>query len=247
MVFFKDKILRKKLKGYWSIIPSLQIHEIMGISGFDFGIIDLEHGTYSFQEALESVIAIKRSNMHALIRPSSHDEKEILRCLELGVDGLCIPHIKTTEEAKSVLSFVKYPPQGIRGASGFTRATRYGADKFDDHVSKSNESIFVSLLIESMEGLNNAKEIAMLDGVDNLYFGTYDIASSIGDRNQKSEKIKKLVKDTIDNIGDTVSYGQVCVDNIQFKNIDPRINMIVYGVDCGIILNGAISANKGFI
>ena len=247
MVFFKDKILQKKLKGYWSIIPSVQIHEIMGISGFDFGIIDLEHGTYSFQEALESVIAIKRSGMDALIRPSSHDEKEILRCLELGVDGICIPHIKTIKEAKSVLSFAKYPPQGIRGASGFTRATRYGADKFNDHVSKSNKSIFISLLIESMEGLNNAKEIAMLDGVDNLYFGTYDIASSIGDSNQKGEKVKKLVKDTIDKIGDLVSYGQVCVDNIQFKNIDPRINMIVHGVDCGIILNGAIRANKGFI
>tara|TARA_B100000886_G_C20426418_1_gene494283 strand:- start:5943 stop:6686 length:744 start_codon:yes stop_codon:yes gene_type:complete len=247
MVYFKDKIFRNKLKGYWSIIPSLQIHEIMGIAGFNFGIIDLEHGTYSFQEALESVIAIKKSGMSALIRPSSHDEKEILRCLELGVDGICIPHIKNIKEAKSVLSFAKYPPKGIRGASGFTRATRYGADKFDEHVVKSNKSIFISLLIESMEGLSNAKEIAELDGVDNLYFGTYDIASSIGDKNQKGEKIQKIIKETIDKIGDSVSYGQVCVDNIQYNRIDPRINMIVHGVDCGIILNGAINARKGFI
>ena len=244
---FKNKIHKNKLKGYWSIIPSSQIHEIMGIAGFDFGIIDLEHGTYSFQQALESVIAIKEAGMNALIRPSSHNEKEILRCLELGVDGLCIPHVKNVEEAKSILSFTKYPPKGIRGASGFTRATQYGAIDFKKHVMNSNNSIFISLLIESIEGINNAKEIAGIDGVDNLYFGTYDIASSMVDENQKGENIQNIIKKSIDNVGNKVSFGQVCVDNSQFKSLDSRIQMIVCGVDCGIILNGATKAKNGFI
>ena len=56
---FKVKLKQNRLKGYWSIIPNVQIHEIMAIAGFDFAIIDLEHGTYSFQEALESTIAIQ--------------------------------------------------------------------------------------------------------------------------------------------------------------------------------------------
>ena len=244
---FKNKIYKNKLKGYWSIIPSSQIHEIMGIAGFDFGIIDLEHGTYSFQQALESVIAIKESGMYALIRPSSHDEKEILRCLELGVDGLCVPHIKNVEEAKSIISFIKYPPQGIRGASGFTRATKYGFLDFNKHVINANKSIFVSLLIESIEGINNAREIANIDGVDNLYFGTYDIASSMGEVNQKGENIQNIIKKAIDNVGNNVSFGQVCVDNNQYKSLDSRIQMIVCGVDCGIILNGSKIAKNGFI
>ena len=106
---FKIKLKEKKLKGYWSIIPNVQIHEIMAIAGFDFGIIDLEHGTYSFQEALESTIAIKSRGMFALIRPSSHDEKEILRCLEIGPDGLCIPNIKNNKEAEKVIADFNKP------------------------------------------------------------------------------------------------------------------------------------------
>ena len=102
-------------------------------------------------------------------------------------------------------------------------------------------------LIESIEGIQNAKEISNIDGVDNLYFGTYDIASSMGNENQKGDNIQNIIKETIDYVGDNISFGQVCVDSNQFKSLDSRINMIVCGVDCGIILNGAINANKGFI
>ena len=246
MKSFKSKLKDQRLKGYWSIIPNVQIHEIMAIAGFDFGIIDLEHGTYSFQEALESTIAIKSRGMFALIRPSSHDEKEILRCLEIGADGLCIPHIKNINEAKKVISFTKYPPDGIRGASGFTRATNYGNLNFKDHVKVSNNSLFISLLIESKEGLESAKSISKIKGVDNIYFGTYDIASSMKIRNQNDESINKIVQRSIDKIEEGVSFGQVCVNKEQYKNLDPRINMVVFGVDCGIILNGAKNACSGF-
>ena len=243
---FKIKLKEKKLKGYWSIIPNVQIHEIMAIAGFDFGIIDLEHGTYSFQEALESTIAIKSRGMFALIRPSSHDEKEILRCLEIGADGLCIPNIKNIKEAEKVISFAKYPKKGIRGASGFTRATNYGNAKFNDHVKIANDTLFISLLIESKEGLANASIISKIEGVDNIYFGTYDIASSMNINDQDGASINKLVNRSIDAIGEGVSFGQVCVNNNQYKNLDQRINMVVFGVDCGIVLNGAKDALSGF-
>ena len=243
---FKFDLKEKRLKGYWSIIPNVQIHEIMAIAGFDFGIIDLEHGTYSFQEALESTIAIKSKGMYALIRPSSHDEKEILRCLEIGADGLCIPHIKNINEAKKVVSFTKYPPEGIRGASGFTRATYYGNRNFNEHVKISNDSLFISLLIESKEGLESAKLISNIEGVDNIYFGTYDIASSMKISDQNGSSINKLVNESINEIGEEVSFGQVCVNNAQYQNLDERINMVVFGVDCGIILNGAKNACCGF-
>ena len=243
---FKYKLQQNRLKGYWSIIPNAQIHEIMAIAGFDFAIIDLEHGTYSFQEALESTIAIKSKGMYALIRPSSHDEKEILRCLELGVDGLCIPHIKNIEEAKKVVSYSKYPPKGIRGASGFTRSTNYGDYDFNEHVNHSNENLFISLLIESQEGLENAKIISELDGVDNIYYGTYDIASSMKLKDQNGEEMQTIIKKSIDNLDNGVSFGQVCISNKQFKTLDQRINMVVNGVDCGIILNGAKYAFSNF-
>lgn len=246
MSLIKSKLIKKKLNGYWSIIPNSQIHEIMAIAGFDFGIIDLEHGTYSFQDALESAIAIKSRGMYALIRPSSHDEKEILRCLEIGIDGICIPNVINVEQAKKIVSFVKYPPLGIRGASGFTRATNYGKEDFYEHSRKSNESLFISVLIESAEGIKNAKLISEIDGVDNIYFGTYDIASSMKVNQQDNSLINNIVINSINDIKAEVSFGQVCVNKKQLQNLDPRINMVVNGVDCGIILNGAKNAYSGF-
>lgn len=242
----KKELQNKRLKGYWSIIPNVQIHEIMAIAGFDFAIVDLEHGTYSFQDALESIIAIKSRGMYALIRPSSHNEKEILRCLEIDPDGICVPHIKNCQEAKEVLSFVKYPPLGVRGASGFTKATNYGDIDFKSHANATNDSLFVSLLIEGIEGINNAKKISEIDGVDNIYYGTYDIASSLKIDDQNDAMVNKIVKESIDEINEEISFGQVCVNKQQFNNLDSRINMVLYGVDCGIIMNGAKNAFSGF-
>ena len=235
---FRDLVKSKKLYGYWSVIPNVQLHEIFGIAGYDFAIIDMEHGTYSFQEALESVIAIKNTGMKCLIRPSSHCEKEILRCLEIGVDGICIPHVRNYQEAKSVVDACLYPPIGKRGASGFTKATSYGNEKFSKHIKKSNEDLFISILIESEEGLNNLSEILQIDRIDNIYFGTYDIASSMNIKEQDSEQVRRIISKKIDQHS-SVNFGQVSVNKSQFTNLDKRINFVVLGVDCGIILNGA--------
>ena len=105
----KTALSTKRLLGYWSILPCPQVHEILSRAGYSFAIVDMEHGSYSFQEALTSIIAIQKSGMYALIRPSSHDPKEILRCLELGVDGICVPQVQTFSQAQSVLDACFYP------------------------------------------------------------------------------------------------------------------------------------------
>ena len=226
--------------GYWSILPLVQVHEILDFSGFDFIIIDLEHGTYSFQEAAEVVSAIQSTEMYALIRPSSHDPKEILRCLELGVDGICIPHVSNLQQAKEIVNACKYPPLGKRGASGFTRATRYGQLKFAQYAEISNEQLFVSVLIEDKDGLEKVSEIAQLEGVDCIYFGTYDLASSLKIDNQAGSEVSQIIQNSINIIENkSVVFGQVAVDFKQFEALDKRINFVPCGVDCGIILAGA--------
>jgi 2-keto-3-deoxy-L-rhamnonate aldolase RhmA len=237
---FKDKIKHERMLGYWSILPLVQVHEILYFANFDFIIIDLEHGTYSFQDAAEVVSAVQSKGMYALIRPSSHDPKEILRCLELGVDGICIPQVSNLEQAKKIVNACMYPPLGMRGASGFTRATRYGQLNFVNHTKISNEQLFVSLLIEDREGLESATEIAELQGVDCIYFGTYDIASSLKINNQAGAEVNQIIQTSIDSIDNKgVVFGQVAVDYRQFNALDERINFVPCGVDCGIILAGA--------
>jgi 2-keto-3-deoxy-L-rhamnonate aldolase RhmA len=237
---FKDIIKSSRLNGYWSVLPLPQIHETFGIAGFDFSIVDIEHGSFSFQDALESIIAIKSSGMYALIRPSSHDPKEILRCLELGVDGICVPHVQNFEQARNIVQSCLYPPLGKRGASGFTRATSYGNTNFSKHKISENEKLFISLLIEDKNGIENLKEITSVEGLNSIYFGTYDIANSYGFNDQSGTEVNNIVSEAIDKLSDhDISFGQVAVDSNQYKKLDKRINFIPCGVDCGIVLSGA--------
>ena len=106
--------------------------------------------------------------------------------------------------------------------------------------------MFISLYIESQEGLENAKIISELDGVDNIYYGTYDIVPSMKLKDQNGEEMQSIIEKSIDNLDNGVSFGQVCISNKQFKTLDQRINMVVNGVDCGIILNGAKYAFSNF-
>lgn len=231
--------MAKTLRGYWSTIPSLQLHEIFSGAGFEFSVIDLEHGSYSFQEALEAVQVIQGSGMYALIRPSSHDPKEILRCLEIGPDGIMIPHVSTADEAKSLMSSCLYPPAGTRGASGFTRATKYGMREFTAHAKRANEDLFIVLLIESNTGLENIEQISQISRLDGIYFGTYDIASSMGLEDQAGIEVGQIISDSIDRASRPgLSFGQVATSEEQFEKLDTRVSFVPMGVDSGMIGRG---------
>lgn len=227
------------LNTFWSVIPDNQIIEIASIAGFKSVILDMEHGSYDWKSLVNAVALGKSLNMQVLIRPASKNAREILSCLETGADGLMIPHVKNVREMNEIIQAVYYPPIGSRGASGYTRATSYGNVNFSDHMQKSNNNVFLGVLIESSEGLENISEIVKTGHISCVYFGTYDIALSLGLTDQRDKRIKTLVSKSIDKIHGSVPHlGQVAVNREQFSELDERINFVAHGVDCGIILNG---------
>jgi len=228
----------EEINSYWSIIPNNQLIEIAAIAGFKSVILDMEHGSYDWSSLVNAVAIGKSKGMQVLIRPASKDPREILSCLETGADGLMIPHISTIEEVLAIKNASFYPPLGKRGASGFTRATGYGQEEFGKHMKNTNTKLFLGLLIESVEGLTNLNDIAYLGDISCLYFGTYDIALSMGISDQRDPKIKEAVTMAINQIEGKVPYiGQVAVNKEQREELDTRINFIANGVDCGIILD----------
>jgi len=228
-----------KINTYWSIIPSVEIIEISAIAGYNTVLLDMEHGPFSFSEVRTSVSVAQGRGIKAFIRPASKSSREILSCLETGADGLMIPHVSTRAEMKDIVNSVFYSPIGNRGASGFTRATEYGNIPFSVHTEKANANVFLGILIESLEGLKNLEDIVSVGHIDCVYFGTYDIAVSMGISNQMDAKVQNAVKEAIDKIyGKVDYYGQVSVSKDQRKTLDSRINFIAHGVDCGIALEG---------
>lgn len=172
--------------------------EIMGFAGFDFVIIDTEHGPISMQNVQNMVRAAESVNITPVIRVSNNDEALILRALDIGAQGIQIPQINSKSDAMRAVKSVKYSPQGERGVCRYVRAANYSSmDKFDYFKSANKETIIIAH-IEGTEGINNLEEILSVSGIDIIFIGPYDLSQSLGIPGEVShpsvtEKMKEVV------------------------------------------------------
>jgi len=129
--------------------------EIMGFAGFDFVIIDAEHGPISMENAQNMIRAAESVNVTPIIRVGNNDESFILRALDIGAQGIEIPQINSKPDALRAVKSVKYSPQGERGVCRYVRAANYSStDKFEYFKSANDETMIIAH-IEGVEGINN--------------------------------------------------------------------------------------------
>jgi len=172
--------------------------EIMGFAGFDFVIIDAEHGPISMQSAQNMIRSAETVNITPIIRVSSNDEALILRALDIGAQGIEIPQINCKSDALRAVKSVKYSPQGERGVCRYVRAANYSSmDKFK-YFKSANEETMIIAHIEGVEGINNLDEILSVPGIDVIFIGPYDLSQSLGIPGQVNhplvtEKMKEVV------------------------------------------------------
>ncbi|MDP2942353.1 MAG: aldolase/citrate lyase family protein, partial [Candidatus Omnitrophota bacterium] len=139
-----EGILKKKLEkgecvfGTWSMLSSASVVNAIGNTGLDFVIIDMEHGSMSFETAEEMVRAAEISGCQPIIRTSDKSESNILRALETGSRAVMVPHISTPQEAASVVKASRYAPDGARGLSPYTRVHGYSHEKLKEKLAKAN-------------------------------------------------------------------------------------------------------------
>ena len=154
--------------------------EIMGFAGFDFVIIDGEHGPISIESAQNMIRAAETANITSVIRVSNNDESLILRALDIGAQGIEIPQINSESEAIRAVKSVKYSPQGERGVCRYVRAANYSSmDKFK-YFKYANEETMIIAHIEGVDGINNLDEILSVPGIDVIFIGPYDLSQSLG-------------------------------------------------------------------
>lgn len=154
--------------------------EIMGFAGFDFVIIDEEHGPISVENAQNMIRAAESVNITPVIRVGNNDEALILRALDIGAQGIEIPQINSRSDAVRAVKSVKYSPQGERGVCRYVRAANYSSmDKFEYFKSANDETMIIAH-IEGVEGINNLDEILSVSGIDVIFIGPYDLSQSLG-------------------------------------------------------------------
>lgn len=167
------------LYGTFAGLGSPVATEMVARAGFDWVLIDLEHGAGSEADLLANLHAMGATRAAALVRPRSGERLRIGRALDLGAHGIMVPRIDLPEQAREAVSWMRYPPDGSRGLALSTRGAGLGELGHID-VQAINQRIFGIIQIESPSAVEHAAEIAAIDGVDVLFVGPTDLSHSLG-------------------------------------------------------------------
>ena len=164
--------------GLWCTLPGAYAAEVMAGSGFDWLLLDTEHSPGDPLTVLPQLQAIAPYPVSAVVRPASNDTVLIKRFLDLGVQSLLVPYVQTVEEAERAVLATRYPPQGVRGVSAVTRATRFG--RVPRYGQRAHDELCVLVQVETREALDHLEDIARVDGIDGVFIGPGDLAASMG-------------------------------------------------------------------
>src|SRR5688572_28453271 len=172
----------EKLLGVWIMSSSPDNAEVMAQTGIDFVLMDHEHGQATLPDAIAQLRAMKDTGCAGLMRVPWNDTVFIKRALDAGIHGVMVPQVNTAEEARAAVAACRYPPHGIRGAAGDTRAASYGADA--GYYDRAADELIVIRKIETPQAVENVKEIAAVDGVDVVFVGPRDLSATLGKLNK---------------------------------------------------------------
>ncbi|MCI4665981.1 MAG: aldolase/citrate lyase family protein [Neomegalonema sp.] len=176
---FKAAIIEgRRQLGLWLTINDAAIAEMLAGCGYDWILIDLEHSSIEPASAPGLLQAMAPYPVHPIVRPASLDPTEIKRLLDRGVQSILVPFVQSVEDAQRAAAAVAYPPDGMRGLAGLTRATRYGA--VEDYHRRAREEICLIIQIETRAALDQLEAIAAVPGVDAVFVGPADLAASMG-------------------------------------------------------------------
>jgi 4-hydroxy-2-oxoheptanedioate aldolase len=240
-------ITKQKIKageitcGVFLNIGSPAIVEIIGLIGFDFVIIDAEHGPWSVETCENMVRAADNANITPITRIAVNAQQNILRYLDVGSLGVQMPMINSKADAESAVNSVKYPPEGRRGLAG-VRAAGYGIPApLGDYVKEANQETLVIVHVETMQAVENLKETLTVPGIDVVFIGPTDLSSTMGYPGQiKHPEVQQLIEKLVKQIRDAgKAAGTIAYDADYLRLCKERgFQYIAYGVQPMIIKSG---------
>ncbi len=175
--------LKEKLKGDEPLLgtmlslPSPEIAEMVSVMGYDWVFIDAEHSALDYSQ-IQGLLQALRPGCSGVVRVPLLDEIWVKKVLDLGVEGIIFPNIKSAKEAERAVRLCKYPPDGTRSV-GITRAHTYGLE-FKQYMQTANDELSLIIQVEHREAFEKIDEILEVPGIDAIFIGPYDYSASIG-------------------------------------------------------------------
>ena len=221
--------LKQKLRdgkpafGAMITFPSPPIVEMLGYMGFDWVLIDNEHGSVTVDTAEEMIRAAELTGIAPIVRPVANRADVIAPFLDRGAWGVQIPHVNTREEAEAAVAACKYSPEGQRGIFSAGRPAEYGMrGTAQEYATSANANTLVCLMLEEVEAIENIGEIVTVKGVDVLFIGSGDLSQSMGYTGQQAHpEVQALMEKGVKRIRDAgIVAGVSCPDALVPKFLD---------------------------
>ena len=182
--------------GLWSSLSSNYTVEVIAGAGFDWILLDSEHSPADLENLLGQLQAAAPYPSHPVVRVPWNDMVNMKRVLDVGAQSFLVPYVSTADEARAAVAHTRYPPAGVRGVAGTTRATRFGRIK--DYAKRAHEEICLLVQVETQAALDNIESICAVDGVDGVFIGPADLHASLGYTGEiANPKVKPVIDEAI--------------------------------------------------
>jgi 4-hydroxy-2-oxoheptanedioate aldolase len=231
---------RERQIGLWISLANNFSAEVVAPAGFDWALIDMEHSPNDYFSVLGQLQAFAASETTAIVRVEWNDAVAVKRLLDLGTPGLLFPMIQSVEEAKRAVSATRYPPHGIRGVSGATRATKFG--RVSDYTARIEAETAVLLQLETRAAVEQAEAIAEVEGVSGIFFGPADIAADICKLGKPMDPdVWALIKPAAQKlIAKGMPVGTLVLDPVfAAELLSEGFTFVACGTDASILARGA--------
>jgi 4-hydroxy-2-oxoheptanedioate aldolase len=226
--------------GLWSTLSSSYTVEAVAGAGFDWLLLDSEHSPVDIENLLTQLQAAAPYASHPIVRIPWNDMVNTKRVLDIGAQSLLVPYVQTAEEARSAVASTRYPPAGVRGVAGTTRATRFGRVK--EYAKRAHEEICVLVQVETQSALGSIEAICAVDGVDGVFIGPADLHASLGHAGETANaKVKPLIDDAIRRIRKAGKAPGILTPNEADARhwLECGALFVAVGSDAGILARGA--------
>ena len=233
--------------GIWNTIPGPVVAELLAGAGFDWVLLDTEHALTDIPDIFAMLQAVAAYPVSAVVRPQTNDTVLIKRLLDHGAQTLLLPYVQSAAEAEAAVRAMRYAPRGVRGVSGMTRASRYGA--IPDYVQRAEEELCLLVQVETAEALAQIEAIAAVDGVDGLFIGPSDLAASMGHPgNARHPEVVAAIDDAIRRIVATgKAAGILTLDPAYARHcLELGTRFTAVGVDMALLRGAASDLAKAF-
>ena len=222
--------------------------EMAGNSGFDWILIDVEHGAGDHQNLVHQLQAASSTPAAPIVRIENNDPPRFKRVLDLGASGIMVPYVSSVEEAEQAVAAMRYPPRGIRGVAKLNRGAGFGID-FDDYFANSHEQLLTVVQIETAEALDDIDGIAAVDGVDVLFIGPLDLSVNLGIAQQFDHptflEAKAKVAAAAKKAGKAAGILLLSPDQVE-DTVQGGFTLVALGSDGGLVAAGMRQLASGF-